>query len=149
MRARLTSRMTFTEALPSLNAALNGCATACLTLGYAFIKTGRERAHRLCMLSAFGLSIVFLFFYVLHKILVQGTHTPFSGDGIWRAVYYPMLLSHILLAMVIVPLILRTLYLALKGHYDLHRRWARITYPIWYCVSITGVLVYFFLYQWF
>ncbi|MGB0258268.1 MAG: DUF420 domain-containing protein [Coraliomargarita sp.] len=141
--------MTFTEALPTVNAALNGIATILLTAGFVCIKTGRERAHRSCMLGAFSISIVFLVFYVLHKILVQGVHTEFLGEGIWRQIYYPMLASHIILAMAIVPLVLRTLYLAIKGERERHKVWARWTFPIWYYVSVTGVLVYCFLYQWF
>lgn len=141
--------MTFTEALPAVNATLNGLATILLTTGFFCIKTGRERAHRNCMLSAFCLSVIFLFFYVLHKYLVQGVHTGFEGGGLWRPVYYGMLVSHILLAMAIVPLVLTTLTLALRGRRERHKAWARWTFPIWYYVSITGVLIYFFLYQWF
>jgi len=141
--------MSFTEALPTLNAALNGTATILLTLGFICIKTGREKAHRNCMLTAFTVSVVFLFFYVLHKYLVQGVHTPFAGEGFWRSFYYIMLISHIILAMVIVPLILTTLTLAIRGRREKHKAWARWTFPLWYYVSITGVLVYLFLYQWF
>lgn len=141
--------MSFTEALPSVNAALNGCATLLLSAGFVCIKTGREKLHRNCMLGAFTVSIIFLVFYVLHKILVQGVHTPFAGEGIWRGIYYVMLISHILLAMAIVPLVLTTLTLAIKGKRERHKAWARWTFPTWYYVSVTGVLVYFFLYQWF
>ena len=141
--------MSFTESLPTVNALLNGTATLLLTFGFAFIKTKREKAHRACMLSAFTVSVVFLFFYVLHKYLVQGVHTPFSGEGVWRIFYYSMLISHILLAIIIVPLILITLTLAIKGKREKHRAWARWTFPIWYYVSVTGVLIYCFLYQWF
>lgn len=141
--------MSFTEALPTVNALLNGCATVLLTAGFICIKTGREKAHRTCMLSAFSVSIVFLIFYVLHKYLVQGVHTPFAGEGGWRTFYYIMLATHIVLAMVIVPLVLTTLTLAIKGKREKHRAWARWTFPIWYYVSVTGVLVYCFLYQWF
>jgi putative membrane protein len=141
--------MSFTEALPTVNALLNGTATILLTLGFVCIKTGREKAHRTCMLSAFSVSVIFLFFYVLHKYLVQGVHTPFAGDGAWRTFYYIMLATHIVLAMVIVPLVLTTLTLAIKGKREKHRAWARWTFPIWYYVSVTGVLVYCFLYQWF
>ncbi len=141
--------MSFTEALPTVNALLNGTATVLLTAGFICIKTGREQAHRKCMLSAFSVSIIFLIFYVLHKYLVQGVHTPFNGEGAWRTFYYIMLATHIVLAMVIVPLVLTTLTLAIKGKRDRHRAWARWTFPIWYYVSVTGVLVYCFLYQWF
>jgi uncharacterized membrane protein YozB (DUF420 family) len=141
--------MTFTESLPSINAALNGTATVLLTVGFICIKSGREKAHRSCMLGAFSVSIVFLLGYVLHKILVKGVHTPFGGEGFWAGVYYSMLVSHILLAMTIVPLVLMTLILALRNQRQRHQAWARWTFPIWYYVSVTGVLVYFFLYQWF
>lgn len=101
------------------------------------------------MLSAFSVSVIFLFFYVLHKYLVRGVHTPFAGEGIWRTFYYIMLFSHIILAIVIVPLVLRTLTLAIQSKHQKHQAWARWTFPIWYYVSVTGVLVYCFLYQWF
>tara|TARA_B100001093_G_C26320529_1_gene797489 strand:+ start:162 stop:587 length:426 start_codon:yes stop_codon:yes gene_type:complete len=140
--------MTFTESLPTLNACLNGTATILLTAGFILIKTGREKAHRACMVSAFGVSVIFLFFYVLHKWLVQGVHTPFGGVGAWRSIYYTMLVTHIILAILIVPLILTTLSLAIRGKRDRHKSWARWTFPIWYYVSVTGVLIYFFLYVW-
>lgn len=140
--------MTFTESLPTLNACLNGTATILLTAGFICIKTGREKAHRNCMVSAFTVSVFFLFFYVLHKWLVQGVHTPFEGEGAWRSVYYGMLASHIALAMLIVPLVLTTLTLAIRGKVDSHKAWARWTFPIWYYVSVTGVLIYCFLYVW-
>jgi putative membrane protein len=141
--------MTFTEALPTINACLNGTATVLLTLGFIFIKSGKILPHRVSMVSAFLVSVIFLAFYLLHKYLVQGVHTPFEGEGFWRSFYYGMLISHIILAIVIVPLILRTLSLAILGRYERHRAWARWTFPIWYYVSVTGVLVYCFLYQWF
>lgn len=141
--------MPFTESLPAVNALLNSIATVLLTTGFVFIKAGKEKAHRTCMVSAFSVSIIFLFFYVLHKYLVQGVHTPFAGEGIWRLVYYAMLISHIILAIMIVPLILITLTLAIKDKRAKHRAWARWTFPIWYYVSVTGVLIYCFLYQWF
>ncbi len=140
--------MSFTESLPTLNACLNGTATVLLTAGFICIKTGREKAHRACMLSAFSVSVIFLFFYVLHKWLVQGVHTPFEGEGAWRSFYYIMLATHIALAMLIVPLILTTLTLAIRGKREKHKAWARWTFPIWYYVSVTGVLVYCFLYVW-
>jgi putative membrane protein len=141
--------MTFTEALPTINAVLNGTATLLLSLGYYFIRSGKEKSHRICMVSAFTVSAIFLFFYLLHKYLVQGVHTPFGGEGFWKSFYYTMLISHIILAIIILPLILRTLFLAVKGEKKRHKAWARWTFPIWYYVSVTGVLVYFFIYQWF
>ena len=141
--------MSFTESLPTVNALLNGAATILLTTGFICIKTKREKAHRVCMVSAFAVSTIFLFFYVLHKYLVQGVHTPFAGEGAWRIFYYAMLMSHIILAIFIVPLVLVTLTLAIKDNREKHRAWARWTFPIWYYVSVTGVLIYCFLYRWF
>lgn len=135
--------------LPAINAVLNGLATILLTIGFILIKLDKQQAHRTCMLSAFGVSIIFLITYVLHKILVQGLHTAFGGEGWIRTFYYVMLASHIILAMVIVPLVLITLVHAFKGRFDKHQAWAKWTFPLWYYVSVTGVLVYFFLYQWF
>jgi uncharacterized membrane protein YozB (DUF420 family) len=134
--------------IPALNAALNALATVLMTAGFIFIKRGRRDAHRAAMLSAGAVSAVFLIGYVAHKILVRGVHTPFGGEGAIRAVYYVMLLSHIVLAIAIAWLVPRTFWLALRGDYERHKRWARFTYPIWYYVSVTGVLVYFFLYVW-
>ena len=135
--------------LPALNACLNSLATVLLTVGFLCIWQKKVHAHRACMMSAFLVSCVFLITYVLHKILVHGVHTPFGGEGFIRTFYYVMLASHIFLAICIVPLILITLTHALKGRFDKHKAWARWTFPLWYYVSITGVLVYFFLYQWY
>jgi putative membrane protein len=135
--------------LPPLNATLNALATVFLTLGYIFIKRGQRNAHRNCMIVAFVISCIFLICYVLHKILVHGVHTPFGGTGIIRTAYYIMLFTHIVLAMVIVPLILVTLNRALKQRWELHKKIARWTWPLWMYVSVTGVLVYLMLYQWF
>lgn len=134
--------------LPALNAGLNGLATLLLTAGFVAIRSRRIALHQRCMKGAVVVSAVFLITYVLHKVLVRGVHTPFGGVGTIRTVYYAMLLSHIVLAIVIVPLVLRTVTLALRGDFERHRRWARWTFPLWYYVSVTGVLVYFFLYRW-
>ncbi|GHC12920.1 DUF420 domain-containing protein [Cerasicoccus arenae] len=142
--------------LPAINASLNGLATVLLTTGFLLIKADRvknQNAHRAVMVSAFTVSVVFLTCYLLHKWLKAqsgvAVNTSFAGEGIWRWIYYPMLISHVLLAMVIVPLILITLWHAIKGRYEKHQKWAKWTFPLWYYVSVTGVLVYFFLYQWF
>ena len=132
---------------PALNASLNGAATILLSAGFLCIRRQRVAAHRACMLAAFAVSAAFLACYVAYH-LQTGARTPFGGTGWIRPVYFAMLLSHILLAMVIVPLILITLTLALRGRFDRHRRWARWTFPLWYYVSVTGVLIYFFLYRW-
>lgn len=134
--------------IPAFNAALNGLATLLMTVGFIFIRAKNARIHRACMLSAGAVSAVFLVGYVAHKILVRGVHTPFGGEGAIRTVYYVMLLTHILLAISIAYLVPKTFALALTGQFERHKRWARVVFPIWYYVSITGVLVYFFLYQW-
>jgi len=145
--------------IPALNASLNALATVLITFGFVQIKAAqretnpvrrnaRIQTHRRLMLTAGVVSAVFLVSYVTHKALVHGVHTPFGGDGAIRAIYYTMLTSHILLAMAIAYLVPRTFLLALGGQIERHKRWARWTYPIWYYVSVTGVLVYFFLYQW-
>lgn len=134
--------------IPAVNAALNGLATVLMTFGFYFIKTGRKDAHRVVMSATVAVSAVFLVGYITHKILVRGVHTPFGGEGAIRTVYYAMLISHILLAISIAYLVPRTFLLALQGQFERHRAWARWTFPIWYYVSVTGVLVYFFLYQW-
>lgn len=135
--------------LPALNAGLNATATILLLAGFALVKSERKIAHRNCMTAAFAVSCVFLTTYVLHKILVRGVHTPFGGDGFWKMFYHGMLASHVILAMVIVPLILVTMTHAIRAHHERHRAWARWTFPLWLYVSVTGVLVYFMLYQWF
>lgn len=138
--------MTFHD-LPAINASLNGTAAILLTEGFVLIKQKRVTAHRTVMLAAFGVSVAFLACYLTYH-LHTGARTPFGGTGAIRTIYFAMLISHILLALVIVPLILTTLALALHGRFDRHRAWARWTYPLWYYVSVTGVLVYCFLYQW-
>ena len=136
------------QEIPALNAALNATATVLMTAGFFFIRRKRVAAHRACMISAGFVSAVFLVGYVAHKILVRGVHTPFGGDGWIRGVYFAMLMTHIVLAMAIAVLVPRTFYFALTCQIERHRRWARWTFPIWLYVSVTGVLVYFFLYRW-
>jgi len=132
---------------PALDATLNGVAAVLLAAGFIFIKRRNVSAHRAAMLAAFAVSVAFLACYLTYH-LRTGARTPFGGTGLIRTVYFAMLVSHILLAMAIVPLILITLTLALRGRFDRHRRWARWTFPLWSYVSVTGVLVYLFLYQW-
>ena len=134
--------------IPALNAALNATATVLITAGFIFIKTGRRDAHRRAMLSACVVSAVFLIGYVTHKVLVRGVHTPFGGEGSIRTLYLFILWTHIPLAASIAYLVPKTFLLAIRGDYERHRAWAKWTFPIWYYVSVTGVLVYFFLYVW-
>jgi uncharacterized membrane protein YozB (DUF420 family) len=138
--------MTFQD-FPALNASLNGTSALLMTAGYISIKTKRIAAHRACMAGATAVSVVFLVCYVIYH-LWKGEPTHFGGTGAIRSVYFTMLISHVLLAMAIVPLVLRTVTLAVKGRFEQHRAWARWTFPLWYYVSVTGVLVYFFLYRW-
>jgi uncharacterized membrane protein YozB (DUF420 family) len=134
--------------LPALNALLNGTATVLLCCGYVCARRGRVGAHRAFMGTATLVSAVFLCSYVLHKVLVHGVHTPFGGHGLLKLAYLVMLATHVILAMAIAYLVPRTLLLALCGELERHRRWARWTFPIWLYVSLTGVLVYLSLYQW-
>jgi len=135
--------------IPTLNAALNALATILISTGFVMIKLRKIAAHRALMLTAGVVSAVFLVGYVTHKIMIRGVHTPFGGEGgALRTIYYTMLFSHIVLAMAIAYLVPRTFLFALRGDYETHRRWARFTFPIWLYVSVTGVLVYLFLYVW-
>ncbi len=135
--------------IPTLNAALNATATLLITTGFILIKLGKREAHRAAMLTAGVVSALFLVGYVTHKVLIRGVHTPFGGESpVLRAVYFTMLVTHIILAMSIAYLVPRTFLFAIKGDYVSHKRWAKFTFPIWYYVSVTGVLVYFFLYVW-
>lgn len=141
--------------IPAFNAALNGLATILISIGFVLIKRGNIQAHRKVMITAMIVSAVFLVGYVSHKVLkgmAAGTgealHTKFGGTGAIAIVYYVMLVTHVLLAISIAYLVPRTFLLAIKGDYVRHKAWAKFTYPIWYYVSVTGVLVYFFLYQW-
>lgn len=134
---------------PKLNASLNALATVLLSVGFILIKKKNTVGHRWCMLGAFSVSVLFLISYITSKVILKAVHTPFNGQGLWRVIYYSMLISHIALAMVILPLVVWTLRLALKGQFQRHRTWAHWTFPLWYYVSVTGVLVYYFLYEWF
>ena len=132
-------------ALPLLNACLNATSAALLSAGWLFIRRKRVTAHKTCMVSALVVSILFLVSYVSYHSLAGSR--PFAGLGWIRLVYYPLLLSHIVLAAVIVPLALTTVYRALQGNFARHVRIARWTLPIWLYVSVTGVLVYWMLYR--
>jgi putative membrane protein len=134
--------------IPALNATLNGIATVLISTGFVLIKTGRIAAHRKVMTTAMVVSAFFLVGYVTHKVLIRGVHTPFGGKGVIQIVYYTMLISHIILAISITYLVPRTFLFAIQGRFDRHRAWAKWVFPIWFYVSITGVLVYFSLYRW-
>ena len=131
--------------LPALNAALNGTAAVLLAVGFVFIRRRRIRAHLTCMASAFAVSTLFLVSYVVYHY--HAGSRPFTGQGWIRPVYFVLLISHVLLAAVIVPLALTTLYRACRGEFTRHRGIARWTLPIWLYVSVTGVIVYWLLYH--
>jgi uncharacterized membrane protein YozB (DUF420 family) len=128
-----------------LNASLNGTSGVLLLAGFTMIRQGRVQAHKRCMISAFIVSSVFLVSYVIYHIRVG--NILFQGQGWIRPVYFTILISHVLLAIAIVPLAIITLSRALKEKFDRHRRIARWTFPLWLYVSVTGVVVYVMLYQ--
>lgn len=131
--------------LPSVNAILNATSACLLCLGYLFIRTKRVAAHKTCMVAAFGTSTLFLASYLtLHY---QVGSTPFAGSGWVRPLYFVILISHIILAVVVVPLALMTLWRAWHQRFTDHARLARRTLPLWLYVSITGVIVYLMLYH--
>lgn len=133
------------DLLAPVNAGLNLTATVSLFVGWRFIRRGRRDAHRKAMLTAVGASALFLVFYVT-RFYLTGTH-EFAGRGLARTVYLTILFSHMVLAVVVVPLVLRLLYLAFRGREAEHRRLARWTFPVWMYVSVTGIVVYLLLYQ--
>ena len=133
--------------LPAVNATLNGISALLLISGFFAIRRGNRRTHRALMLSALGVSILFLISYLYYHSQV-GT-TRFTAQGWVRALYFIILGSHTILAIIIVPLVIATLYFALRENFVRHRRLARITLPTWLYVSITGIVVYLMLYQWF
>jgi uncharacterized membrane protein YozB (DUF420 family) len=130
---------------PTLNAILNAASAVFLACGYVMIRRRRIGAHRACMLAAFACSIVFLVSYVLYHLKAGVFH--FAGQGWIRPVYFTLLTTHTVLAIAIVPLALITLSRALAQRFDRHRRIARWTLPIWFYVSVTGVVIYFMLYH--
>ena len=131
--------------LPALNASLNALASLFLLAGYVFVRRKRIAAHRVCMLAALATSALFLTSYLIYHYNVGSR--PFTGTGPIRLVYFAILISHVLLAIAIVPMVLVTVSRALAGRVDRHRRIARITWPLWMYVSITGVIVYVMLYR--
>jgi uncharacterized membrane protein YozB (DUF420 family) len=131
--------------LPALNAALNGVATVFLVAGYAFIRARRIAAHRASMLAAVAASALFLVSYLVYH--ANAGSKPFEGTGPVRAVYFVILITHIVLAAAIVPMVLVTLARALKQRFDRHAAIARRTFPIWLYVSVTGVIIYLMLYR--
>ena len=138
--------------LPAVNAALNGVATVLLVVGRRLARQGRIDAHQRVMLSAFGVSAVFLLFYVLHKVARNFENTPFNAEGLPKLLYLALLASHVLLAMSVPVFAIVLIRLGWRALEDVelrarHRRLARIAWPVWMYVSVTGVLIYVTLYH--
>jgi uncharacterized membrane protein YozB (DUF420 family) len=135
--------MTFHQ--PALNACLNAVSAVLLVLGYLFIRRGRREAHQKCMISACFTSLLFLISYLTYHYFHGSTR--YQGAGLLRNIYFSILISHTILAAVILPLILTTLFWAWKGTLDRHAKFARVTFPLWLYVSVTGVVIYWMLYR--
>ena len=134
--------------LATTNALLNAAASVLLIVGFVLIKAGRVRAHRHAMLAAFATSVLFLICYLAYHVWPVGAAaTKFPGPDSVRVVYYVILASHIVLAMAVPVLTVATIYFGLSDQRPRHRRWARWTFPIWLYVSVTGVVIYVFLYH--
>ena len=138
--------MTVSE-LPALNAVLNGCATIALVAGLIAIKTGRRKLHAIAMIAALAFSATFLASYLYYHYHVG--HVKFRGEGVVRTVYFSILFTHLILAIVNLPMIILTVIPAARQRFDKHRRIARWTLPVWLYVSVTGVIVYMMCYRWF
>lgn len=136
---------------PHLNASLNALSGIFLLTGFYFIMRRRVSEHRVCMLLASTVSALFLVSYLTHHALRTYYFglgpTRFTGEGFIRPVYFTILTSHTILAALVAPFVVATLWRALKGRYDSHRRLARLVFPVWIYVSVTGVIVYLLLYQ--
>jgi len=130
---------------PAWNAILNGTSAILIGVGYVMIRSKRIQAHKACMLAAVGTSTLFLISYVIYHLRVGSVRFP--GKGFARHAYLTMLATHTILAAAIVPLVIITLTRALKGRFLEHKSIARWTMPMWAYVSVTGVLIYFWLYQ--
>ncbi len=133
--------------LPTLNASLNSVATALLLSGYIAIKKGQRELHKKIMVAALVVSAAFLTSYLIYHYHVPSKKFPDLG---WiKTLYLVILIPHIILAAAMVPMILKTFWHAFRGEWDKHKKIAKITFPIWMYVSVTGVIVYFMLYRWF
>jgi putative membrane protein len=131
--------------LPAINAVLNSAAAILIGFGFYFIRRRNIGAHKACMFAAVGVSAAFLVSYLVYHYNVGSVR--FTGQGWIRYLYFSLLLSHTVLAAAVVPLVLRTVYLAVSGRFNKHVVIARWTFPVWIYVSVTGVIVYLMLYQ--
>jgi putative membrane protein len=134
--------------LPAVNATLNALSTVFLLLGWYQIRTNRTKAHIFSMCAALVTSTLFLVCYLTYHLNITGV-TRFTAPGFIRVVYFSVLISHTLLAVIVLPLVIVTLVPAFRARYDAHRRLGQWTLPVWLYVSITGVIVYLMLYHWF
>ena len=132
--------------LSSGNATLNGSCAVLLTSGYVAIRRGGREIHRRIMLTAFGVSALFLVCYLV-RVAISGTHA-YPGTGAARTAYFVLLGTHMVLAVATPPLAIRSIYLAWRGRIAEHRKLVKVTLPVWLYVSVTGVLVYLMLYRW-
>lgn len=143
--------MDLLQVFPHLNASLNALSSVFLIVGFVMIMRKRIAAHRACMLAASSVSALFLVGYVTHHAIRTYYFglgpTRFTGEGIARPIYFTILTSHTILATLIGPFVILTLRRGLKGWYESHKKLARLVYPIWLYVSLTGVVVYLMLYQ--
>jgi len=131
--------------LPAVNAVLNSLSALLLTAGYVFIRKGNMTAHRNCMVGALSASVLFLVSYLVYHY--NAGRTVFKDPAWFRPIYLALLLTHTVLAVVIVPMVIVTVSRAFKRRFELHKKIARWTWPLWMYVSVTGVLIYFLLYQ--
>jgi len=142
--------MTFSD-LPAVNACLNGLSAIFLTSGFIFIRRKNKIAHRNCMIAAFTTSVIFLACYLTyHGYLAWVLHkgpTRFVNPPEWRPIYLTILLTHTVLAVVIVPMVFMTMSRAMKQRFELHKKIGRWTWPLWMYVSVTGVVIYLLLYK--
>ena len=134
---------------PAVNASLNALSGVFLLTAFLFIRQKRILMHKRFMLAACVTSLVFLASYVTYHTLRGGVVTRFAGEGGWRTLYLTILTTHTILAVTIVPMAIVTVWRGLKNRVPQHRRIARWTFPLWMYVSVSGVMVYFFLYHWF
>jgi uncharacterized membrane protein YozB (DUF420 family) len=134
--------------LPVVNASLNASATILIVAGLIAIKANRQRLHRALMFGAIAVSAAFLACYLVYHFNVVAV-TKFAHSGWPKAVYYFILFTHIPLAILVLPLLWLTVLPAIQGRYETHKKWAKITAPVWLYVSVTGVLVYLMLYVWY
>lgn len=135
----------YVSSLPHLNAFLNGTSAVLLIFGYFFIRKGNIAAHRTCQISALAVSLLFLASYLTYHF--NHGATRFTGQGLARPLYFTILTSHTVLAVVIVPLVIVTVFRAIRADFVRHRKIARVTLPLWLYVCVTGVIVYLMLYQ--